>query len=198
MSSSRQVLVVYYSLTGNTARVATDLAKRLDADVESIRDEQHGTGGFGLVRAAFDAWRKAPARIGATRFDPSKYAITLIGTPVWVGQMTPAVRAYLGAMRGKLRSAAFFVTSGDTDVERIAPSMETLGQCTAAARAGFNAKQLKDVDAYDRKLSAFVQQVRPAVEQAEVQLLQQARRICTAVGTHGNFRLRRGESSASM
>jgi flavodoxin len=158
MSASRQVLIVYYSLSGNTARVATDLAKRLDADVESIRDEQHGTGGFGLVRAAFDALRKAPAKIGPTRFDPSKYAITFIGTPVWVGQMTPAVRAYLGIMRGKFRNVAFFVTSGDTDVVKIAPSMEVLAQCTASACSGFNAKELKDMPAYERKLSAFGQQ----------------------------------------
>jgi menaquinone-dependent protoporphyrinogen IX oxidase len=142
MSSSRQVLIVYYSLTGNTARVATDLAKRLDADVESIRDEQHGASCLGFMRAAFDAWRKAPARIGAPRFDPSNYAITLIGTPVWVGQMTPAVRAYLRSMRGKLCNAAFFITSGSTDVEKIAPAMEVLAPRTAVAWAGFNAQSI--------------------------------------------------------
>jgi flavodoxin len=167
MSASGQILVVYYSLTGNTARVAADLAKRLGADVEIIRDERHRAGGFGLVRAAFDAWRKTPARIAPARVDPSKYAITIVGTPVWAGQMTPAVRAYLETMRGKVRNAALFVTSGNTAIEDIAPSMQVLAQGTAAAVAGFNANDLKDAVAYERKLSTFVQQIRLAAARVE-------------------------------
>ena len=113
-NAEKRVLVVYYSLTGNTARVARDLAVRLGGDVESIQDEGHGTGFLGQLAAAFDAWRKAPARIGTIQRDPTGYAITVVGTPVWAWQMTPAVRAYLQNTRGKIRNVAFFIPSGNT------------------------------------------------------------------------------------
>jgi hypothetical protein len=155
-SAERQVLVVYYSLTGNTARVARDLAVRLNGDVESIQDGGHGTGFLGQLAAAFHALRKTPARIGTIQRDPTRYAITVVGTPVWSWQMTPAVRAYLQNTRGKIRNVAFFITSGDTDVARIAPSLEALAGRKAVASAGFNARELADAGTYQRKVSAFV------------------------------------------
>jgi hypothetical protein len=155
-SAEKQVLIVYYSLTGNTARVPRDLAVRLNGDVESIQDEGHGTGFLGQLTAAFHALRKTPARIGTIQRDPTRYAIAVVGTPVWSWQMTPAVRAYLQNTRGKIRNVAFFVTSGDTDVARIAPSLEALAGRKAVASAGFNARELADADTYQRKVSAFV------------------------------------------
>lgn len=159
MNTPKRVLVAYYSLTGNAARVARDLAARLGADVESIQDTGHGTGALAKVAAAFDAWRKAPAQISAVQYDPAEYAITIVGTPVWVGRMTPAVRAYLNETKGRAQSIAFFVTSGNTDVKRIAPSLEVAAGRKAVASAGLNASELRDAATYERKLSAFVDEI---------------------------------------
>jgi flavodoxin len=159
MPPRKQILVVYYSLTGNTARVATDLAARLDADLERIEDRRHGTGFLRYVMAAYDALRKAPAPIGSVKHNPAEYAMTVIGTPVWVGQITPAVRAYLQQMNGKLPAAAYFVTSGDTEIEKIAPSLQLTANCKPSALVGLSARELKQADVYEQKLSAFVQSI---------------------------------------
>lgn len=167
MNAPKRVLVAYYSLTGNTARVARDLAARLGADIESIEDTDHGTGALAKFAAAFDAWRKAPAKIGALQYDPVEYAITIVGTPVWVGQMTPAARAYLNGTKGRAQSIAFFVTSGNTDVKRIAPSLEMAAGQNAVASAGLNASELRDPATYERKLSAFVGEITNASKSAQ-------------------------------
>jgi menaquinone-dependent protoporphyrinogen IX oxidase len=159
MNASKPVLVVYYSRTGNTARVARDLAGRLDAHIEIIQDQSHGSGILGKFVAAFDAWRRAPARIGALRRDPAEYALTIVGTPVWAGQMTPAVRSYLEQTSSRLQSLAVFVTSGDTHVEKIQPSLEAAASRKAIVSAGFNARELGDTAAYQRKLLTFVEDV---------------------------------------
>ncbi len=162
MNEPKQVLVTYYSLTGNTARVAQDLASRLGADVETIQDPRHGKGTFGQFTAAFDAWRKAPARIGFLRHDPAHYALTVVGTPVWMWQMTPAIRAYLNTTRGRARHLAFFVTSGDTDIKRVAPSLEAAAGQRAVALTGFNARELANHFTYERKLGDFIEAIRRA------------------------------------
>jgi hypothetical protein len=154
--STKRVLVVYYSLTGNTARVGLDLAARLGADIESVRDKGHGMGFVGRLAAAFDAWRGAAATIEPLQHDPADYEITLIGTPVWVGAMTPAIRAYLQRTSRKLRNVAFFTTSGNTDIGRILPSLESLAGRSSIACAGFNARELHDATSYQRKLATFV------------------------------------------
>lgn len=156
MNTTKRVLVVYYSLTGNTARVGRDLAARLDADIESVRDKGHGTGFVGQLVAAFDAWRSAAATIEPLQNDSADYEITLIGTPVWAGAMTPAIRAYLQRTSGKLRNVAFFTTSGHTDITRILPSLEALAGRKSTACAGFNARELNDATSYQRKLATFV------------------------------------------
>ena len=156
MNTTKRVLVVYYSLTGNTARVGRDLAARLDADIESVRDSGHGTGLVGRLAAAFDAWRRKAAAIEPLQYDPADYEITLIGTPVWVGAMTPAIRAYLQRTSRKLHNVAFFTTSGNTDITRIHPSLEALAGQKSIACAGFNARELNDATSYQRKLAAFV------------------------------------------
>lgn len=159
MSTRKKVLVVYYSLTGNTARVARDLAKRLDADIESIHDAEHGVGFLGQLKAAYDAWRQAPARIARLQRNPSEFAVTIVGTPVWMRRMTPALRAFLLVMRGRFRRVAFFVTSGNTDVETLVHDLEASGLCRAVAIAGFNQRELRDPILYERKLSNFVQAI---------------------------------------
>lgn len=159
MSASKQVLVVYFSLTGNTARVARDVAARLGADIESIEDKGHGRNLFGQITAAFDAWRRAPARIGALQHDPADYALTVIATPVWAGQMTPAIRAFLTQTSGRIHKVACFITSGDTDIAKVSPSLEAAAGQRAVALTGFTAAELGEAATYENKLATFVGEI---------------------------------------
>jgi flavodoxin len=154
-AQAQKVLVVYYSLTGNTARVARDIAARTGADLESLRDPSHGTGFFGFMKASLDALRGHVPKVGPLTRDIAGYDLTIIGTPVWARRMTPAIRAYLQIVRGKLRRVAFFVTSGDTDVVFLLPALEKAAGTRAVATAGFNQRELKDPDVYGAKLTAF-------------------------------------------
>lgn len=153
---AKKVLVAYYSLSGNTARVAHDIAIRTGADIESIRDPGHGTGFVGFLKSCIDALRGVSARIGPLRRDFTAYDLTVIGTPVWAGRMTPAIRAYLQITQGKLGRVGFFVTSGNTDVTRLLPALESVAGTKAFAAAGFSAKDLKRPDVYERTLAVFL------------------------------------------
>lgn len=152
----KRALVVYYSLTGNTARVAHDIAARIGADVESLRDPAHGTGLIGFIKACVNALRGVSATLGPLRHIASTYDLVVIGTPVWAGRMTPAARAYLRATQGKLARVAFFITSGNTDVGRMLPALESAAGTKASASTGFSAQDLKDSAIYQQKLDMFV------------------------------------------
>ncbi|MFH0830044.1 MAG: flavodoxin [Candidatus Aenigmatarchaeota archaeon] len=104
-----RTLVAYYSRTGNTRKVAGEIAKELKADLDEIVDKKSRKGPIGWLRAGRDAMRGShtPFEI---RKDPKNYNVVIVGTPVWAFTVVPAVRAYLAKNRPK--KVAFFCTCG--------------------------------------------------------------------------------------
>lgn len=131
-----KVLVAYYSRTGTTKIVADELARRLEADVEVIRDTKSRQGLFGWLGAGRDASKKAKTIIGPLQYDPSGYDLVILGTPVWAWNMTPAIRTYILQNRGKFRKVAFFCTMGGAgDAKTFAGMAELCGQKPLATMA---------------------------------------------------------------
>jgi hypothetical protein len=161
MPARKRILIVYYSLSGNTERVAKDLAMRLDADLQRVRERSDRSGLLGYMRAAFDSLRERPAVLFDVARGAADYELAIVGTPVWVGKITPAVRAYLASIRGRARSVAFFTTSGNTGIDKIVPAMQTLVDLESIASVGFSERELRDAACYENKLAAFVAAVRP-------------------------------------
>lgn len=56
-------LVVYYSRTGNTAKIARAIAESLSADIDPIRETRDRRGAIAYIRSAFEALRRKPAPI---------------------------------------------------------------------------------------------------------------------------------------
>lgn len=89
-----KTLITYYSRTGNTKTVGQTLAHALKADIDEIIDVKARMGFVNYMRAARDAKGLRTTRIQVTK-NPEEYDRILIGTPVWHGYPTPAIRTYL-------------------------------------------------------------------------------------------------------
>jgi hypothetical protein len=64
-----KALVVYYSRTGNTEKVALELANELNADIERIIDTKDRSGAIGYLVAGKETTQKVPAQIEKPRLD---------------------------------------------------------------------------------------------------------------------------------
>ncbi|ACS90777.1 MULTISPECIES: flavodoxin [Thermococcus] len=104
-----KTLVVFYSRSGTTKRVAQEIAKALNADVDEVIDKKSRRGILGFLRAGYDATRGKTTEIEFEK-DPSEYDFVIIGTSVWNGRVTPAIRTYLLQNKDKIKNAAFFCT----------------------------------------------------------------------------------------
>lgn len=136
-----RVLVVYYSRTGNTKKVAEVISKTLKADLDEVVDLKNRrwlAGWIGGGRAA------ATKKLTEIKFkkDPSKYDLVVIGTPVWAGNMVPAVRTYL--TKHKLRKVAFFATFGGRE-DKTFEEMEKISSKPVAVY-GVKGKKEKERD----------------------------------------------------
>ncbi|MFA5161913.1 MAG: flavodoxin [Elusimicrobiales bacterium] len=152
----KEILVVYYSRTGYTKKVAQDLSQRLGADTEEIRDLSDRSGFIGYLKAVRAAMKEIPAENAPASAKPGNYKLLVIGTPVWAWNMTPAVRAYLEMNTGKLPKVAFFTTFGGSGHEKTVRLMEGLSGKKAEASAGFRQRQIGKSPAYEAQLDTFV------------------------------------------
>lgn len=118
-------LVVYYSRTGRTKKIAEELAKKLSADIEEIIDTQKRSGPLGYLRAGYQARKRKLTIIKPCSKQPSQYDIVLIGTPIWFYTMATPIRTYLHQQKN-LPRVAFFCTLGGTRMESTFTDMEAL------------------------------------------------------------------------
>jgi hypothetical protein len=105
-------LIVYYSLSGNTQKIAERAAQDLGADMVEVRAARYDSGGFRFLRAAFDSWRGRLPAIEVSGGSPEHYDFVLLMSPVWAGHAATPIRAYLAQNRGRFKHAAFVLTCG--------------------------------------------------------------------------------------
>jgi flavodoxin len=121
-----KALVVSYSRTGLTAKVAEAIAKELGCQHDEIRDTIIRAGPLGFLRSGFEAAMKVCPVISVKK-DPARYDLVVIGTPVWAGTMSSPVRTYLDDNNARFKKVAFFCTSGNGNGEKIFAEMAGLG-----------------------------------------------------------------------
>ncbi len=119
-------LVVYYSRTKNTKKVGRRIAEMLDCGKKQIFDKKDRSGSFGFLKGGWDAWREKKTEIHNEGTGSTKHEHFIIGTPVWAGKLTPAVRTYIDERKRDFERVSFFCTHGGTGGEKTFDEMENL------------------------------------------------------------------------
>lgn len=121
-----KALVVYYSRTGNTRKVAHFVASKLGAEFEEIVDTKKRLGFFGYVSAGMDAMLHRETPIGPVQKDPAKYDLVVIGSPIWAWNVSAPVRTYLSQYGRRAKRIAFFLTMGGQGEAKVFDEMQVL------------------------------------------------------------------------
>ena len=154
-----KILIVYYSRTGQTHRVAQDLAKHLSADSEELIDTTKRSGILGYLSGGRDAMKKSLTTLQPTSHNPADYDFVTIGLPVWGWNLTPAIRTYLAEHGPQIKKYAFFVTSGNTDAVKLLPCFAEVMPSEPQAYVGFSTAELQDATIYENKMQQFISQL---------------------------------------
>lgn len=111
----KKTLVVYYSRTGVTKKLALHIAKLVAADVEEIIDTKKRLGLIWYILAGRDAALKKETKIKKIVHNLDNYDAVYIGTPVWDFTMSAAIRTYLIKYEKKLPATfVFFCTQASS------------------------------------------------------------------------------------
>jgi flavodoxin len=114
-----KVLVLYYSQTSNTKQVATEIATRLNADIEEIVPVQPYDGEFEatIQRCMKEREEGVLPEVKPLTSDLSKYDVFFIGYPVWFGTFAPPVGAFLSQVDLSGKKIVPFCTFGSGGLE---------------------------------------------------------------------------------
>jgi flavodoxin len=150
-----RTLVVYFSRTGYTRKIAEEIAGRCGADLEAIEDVRARAGIFGYLRSAFEAYKKRPIEIRPAVKNPSDYDLVIFGTPVWAGNVSSPMRAYLTPHRGDLKQVGVFCTQGGSGAEKVLSDMAELCGRKPVASVALNDGEIER-RTYAEKLDGFL------------------------------------------
>jgi len=140
----KKILLVYYSRTGFTRRVAEEINKRLECDVCELQEEHPRGGIAGYLRSAFEAYTGHLPALRELEYELGKYA---------------PVRAFLAHQPLGTGEIAVFVTYGGMGASKVLDSLAALAGKAAVARLALTDREI-DADAMAHKVDAFVAGVR--------------------------------------
>jgi flavodoxin len=159
-----KTLVVYYSKSGNTRRVAEEIARALGGEAEELIEiGAKRTGILGFLFAGRDGMRGRASQIEAPRKRPTDYDVLFIGSPVWGGNVVPAVRSYMSSVDLAAKPIAFFCTAGGSGTEKTLTTMRSLASASrTVGELAVQQAELKSPDALTRRVSAWAREMAAA------------------------------------
>jgi flavodoxin len=152
-------LVVYYSRSGVTRKVAQALATALEAETEELIDTKKRRGTIGFASACIDAVKKHRVPIEPPKHDPGDFDLVVIGSPVWANTMCSAVRTYLTEQGSKINEYALFATTHTSGIPEQQTDIQAMLKKPPVETAGFRQKQVKR-DEHLAALNTFIEKLK--------------------------------------
>ena len=126
-----KTVILYYSRTLKTAKVATTLAEVIQADSTEIVDLKDRMGVINYLTSCIDALRENKTKIKPESFDLSKYDLVYVGTPTWAARPVPAIITMIDKCDFKGKNVILFSTMGTNGgnevIERMREKIEARG-----------------------------------------------------------------------
>lgn len=153
-----KILIVYYSRTSTTKKIAETLQKELNADVEEVQDIKNRRGFLGYLFAGQDATFGSLTDIKEVTKNPTEYDIVIIGTPIWAWNVTPAIRTYLTKFKGQFKKIVFFCTEGNNGGKRAFEEMEKICGIKPLATLELTTREVVKNN-YQEKIKVFINKI---------------------------------------
>ncbi len=153
-----RTLIVYYSLTGNTEKVAREMATHLNADLEPIEEVSPRRGALGHLRTLFEMIFRSTPRIKPSRKAIEDYDLVILGAPVWASSAASPMRAFIARECGRIDDFAVFCTEEGVGGEKANRQISAPCAKEAAARMIVLEKDVKS-GAFKSQVAEFVEKI---------------------------------------
>jgi hypothetical protein len=152
--SMDKILVVVYSYTGTSRRLAQLLCSQLGWPLGEIVELQTRAGASGTLRCLADSLLRRRPRIRYDGPDPNNFETVVLISPIWVYRLAGPMRSFVAERRAELRQVALASVMGSSGAPNAAAEVaELLGRAPVLDTA-FVAREVEDGSCASR-LQAF-------------------------------------------
>ena len=148
-------LVVFYSRTDITKKLAEEIAARTDSDIEEIIPKVNYQGKIGYARGGKDAITEKIIDLETVKYDPKDYDMVYLGAPVWAGKAANPLISYIKQNEGKFGNVKYFTTMGGSGFEGCLDQMEKYTGKKPLATLALSTKEVKK-DLFEDRLVEFL------------------------------------------
>ncbi len=131
---SPKILVLFFSRSGITRRVAEAIAHATGGDCEELREIRSRQGIFGWLRSGYEGTCRRASEPLPLKHDLAAYDIVFIGSPTWSRALSSPVRGFLIQQRHHLPQVALFATCAGQGADEVLDQMTALLDAPPLAR----------------------------------------------------------------
>ncbi|WP_162651720.1 hypothetical protein [Lentilitoribacter sp. Alg239-R112] len=107
-----KTLMLYYSRTGTTAKVARTLGLALDAQIAEIKCSHYRSNWLGYLIAGYDSVKGNLPPIEVPDLSWKNYDLVILGAPIWTSYAALPLRSFLSQKPDLPKRVALFLTHG--------------------------------------------------------------------------------------
>ncbi len=157
-----KILVIFYSRSGKTKKIAEAISEILKCDKEEIFDIKNREGIVGFLSAGSDANLRRLTAIKEIKNNPSLYDLVIIGTPIWSSNISTPIRTYLFSYKEEFKKVAFFCTRLGSDAEKVFADMKNLSQKIPITLLALTSREVAR-DQYMQKVKEFIKNLKEEI-----------------------------------
>jgi flavodoxin len=113
-----KILIIYHSLTGNTKACCEALQQALGADIIEIKDLVDRSGSWGFFKTAIGSLLGMHTDIEPENPDLSPYSNIILGSLIWTGKLSMAIRAFIDKNKFDWKKVVLFTTTNAFEEEK--------------------------------------------------------------------------------
>lgn len=156
---NHQTLVVFYSHTDMSRRVARMLSSEFGWATGEISDRHARVGAAGAFRCVLDTLLLLRPAIRYEGPDPRDFDSVVCVAPIWLSRMAAPMRTFIEAQASRMRRVAVISVMGHRGSSCAAAEADRLMGYAPALSASFMAREVGD-GSYAPRLAAFGRAVR--------------------------------------
>jgi flavodoxin len=155
-----ETLILYYSLTGNTRAGCEVLQAELGADIIEIKDLRKRDGKWGFFKTAIGSLVGKHTRIEPEQPDLTRYQNIILGSPIWTGKLSMAIRTIIDRNRFDGKKVIIYTTTNALEKEKYKEKSRNLVRKAGGDVVGYYqilAKEEADGKKIDRTKAQIIQ-----------------------------------------
>jgi len=157
----KNVLVVYYSLTGNTKLIAEAIGESINAEILELKPvkELNAEGSSKYFWGGYQATMKIKPKLKSFEVNPLEYDLIILGTPVWAWTYSPPIHSFLSKFDLSEKNVALWTSSQGDGLRAMDKFKKALKKANILGEIRFKEPKQNDPDRAKEKAIAWANEI---------------------------------------